>query len=178
MVIDMKKFAVIENGVVSNVIVAEDDFAQSIGAILISGDVVIGDLWNGTSFTKPAPTPFDRGAAVKSIDKAVMAVYEKPIVLGDEYKLREAGADAYKAANYTGTVPLIVQGFATPAGLTARAATDLILSQSAQLRGALSQLGNLRMQKYAVSTASTDDQAKAIFDSTMASIAAIAAAIA
>ncbi len=176
--IDMtKKFAVVENGIVTNVIVADDDFAQSIGAILISGDVSTGDLWNGTAFIKAPALPFDRVAAGKSIDKAVIAVYEKPTVLGDEYKLREAGAEAYKAANYTGAVPELVSGFATPAQMTPRAATDLIIAQSAQLRSALKQLGNLRMQKYAVSAAATDEQAKAVFDSTMASIAAIAAGI-
>ena len=165
------------NGVIINTILVDslDVFPNLIDA---SVGGVIGDTWDGTVFIKPPALPFDRVAAGKSIDKAVIAVYEKPTVLGDEYKLREAGAEAYKAANYTGTVPELVSGFATPAQMTPREATDLIIAQSAQLRGALKQLGNLRMQKYAVSAAVTDEQAKAVFDSTMASIAAIAAGIA
>jgi hypothetical protein len=61
--------------------------------------------------------------------------------------------------------------------MSPQAATDLILSQAAQLRGALKQLGNLRMQKYAVTAAATDELAQATFDSTMSSISAIAAAL-
>lgn len=173
----MGKYAVVENGTVTNTIVADAEFAQSIGAIEISDNVSVGYKWNGVQFTKPAPAPFDRVAAGKAIDKAVIAVYEKPTILGDEYKLREAGAASYKAANYTGDVPTLVAGFATAAGLTPRAATDLILSQSAQLRGALEQLGNLRMQKYAVATAANDEAAKATYESTLSSISSIAAAI-
>ncbi len=173
----MNKYAIIENNVVSNIIVAEQSFAQSLGAILVDDSVAIGDLWNGVVFTKPKPVPFDRVAAGKAIDKAVIAVYEKPTVLGDEYKLRESEAEAYKAAGYTGTVPELIAGFATPAMMSPQAATDLILYQAAQLRGALKQLGNLRMQKYAVSAAATDELAQATFDSTMSSISAIATAL-
>jgi hypothetical protein len=173
----MTKYAIIKNGIVTNLIVAEESFAQSIGAIPVSDEVSTGDSWDGVVFTKPLQPPFDRIAAGRLIDKAVIAVYEKPTVLGDEYKLRESEAAAYKAAGYTGTVPDLISGFATPAMMSPQAATDLILSQAAQLRGALKQLGNLRMQKYAVTAAATDELAKATFDSTMSSITAIAAAL-
>lgn len=175
--ITMNKYAVVENGLVTNVIIAESDFASASGAIACSDGVTIGDKWDGSKFVKADPMPFDRAAAGKAIDKAVIAVYEKPTVLGDEYKLREAGAAAYKAANYTGQVPTLVAGFANAAGMTPKDATDLILAQAAQLRSALEQLGNLRMQKYAVSTAPNDAAAKNVYESTVSNIAAIAAAI-
>lgn len=173
----MNKYAIIENNIVSNIMVAEQSFAQALGAILVDESVNIGDSWDGFTFTKPLPPPFDRVAAGRLIDKAVISVYEKPTVLGDEYKLREAEAEAYKASGYTGTVPDLISGFATPAMMSPQAATDLILYQAAQLRGALKQLGNLRMQKYAVTAAATDELAQATFDSTMSSISAIATAL-
>jgi len=113
----------------------------------------------------------------KAIDAAVMAIYDKPTTLGDEYKAREADAIAYKAAGYTGTVPARVAGFATPAGMTATAATDLILAQATQLRGALASLADLRMQKYLVARAATEAEAQAAYTSAMTAIAAIAAAL-
>lgn len=54
-----KKFAVVENGVVTNVIIADDDFAQSIGAILSGDSVSIGDSWNGVSFIKAPEASVD-----------------------------------------------------------------------------------------------------------------------
>ena len=118
-----------------------------------------------------------KSAWSKAIDAAVMTIYNKPATLGDEYKAREADAAAYKAAGYAGTVPARVVGFSTPAGMTAQAATDLILGQAAQLRSALAQLSDLRMQKYAVNRAATEAAALTVYSSAMATIAGIAAAL-
>ena len=136
----------------------------------------VGDVWSGTLFTPPALDVIKYRMG-RAIDAAVMAIYDRPATLGDEYKAREADAIAYKAAGYTGTVPARVDGFATPAGMTAKAATDLILGQAAQLRGALAQLSDLRMQKYAVNRAATEAAALAVYNSAMATIAGIAAAL-
>jgi hypothetical protein len=113
----------------------------------------------------------------KAIDAAAIAVYDRPTTLGDEYKEREAEATAFRAAGYTGTVPPRIAGFATPANMTPQAATDLILSQAAQLRGALAQIADLRMQKYAVKNAASETASQAVYTQTMNSIAAIAAAL-
>lgn len=113
------------------------------------------------------------------LDTAVIKVYDKPTTLGEEYKEREAQAQAYKDAGYPeGEAPPRVLGIATPAGMTAHAATDLILSQAAMLRGALGQLSDLRMQKYTIARAADAAAAQAAFDSAMAQVRAIAAAIA
>lgn len=52
------KYAVVEDGVVSNIVVASAEFAQSIGAILVGGNVNMGDSWNGSEFI-PAPAPVE-----------------------------------------------------------------------------------------------------------------------
>jgi hypothetical protein len=118
-----------------------------------------------------------KSAWFKAIDAAAIAVYDRPTTLGDEYKGREAEAISYQASGYTGTVPPRIEGFATPAGLTAQAATDLILTQAAKLRGALASIADLRMQKYAVNRAATEGDALAVYIQAMTSIAAIAAAL-
>ena len=98
-----------------------------------------------------------------SIDDAVAAIYARYNRFHAEYTEREAQAQAYKDAGYTGDVPVQVAAFAGPAGKTGQQAADIILSQAAQLRGALSQLGVLRMRKYEVlmCTSVTDAQTKA-----------------
>lgn len=90
---------------------------------------------------------------VTSIDAACAAVYAAPARFADEYKLREAQAQAYKDAGYTGPVPRQVAAYATPAGVTAQQAADTILAQAAALRGALDALGELRMRKIELATA-------------------------
>ena len=99
----------------------------------------------------------------KSIDSAVAAVYAQYTRFEVEYLEREKQALDYKAAGYTGTVPTQVAAFATPANKTGKQAADIILMQAAQLRGALAQLGVLRMRKFEVlmCTSVTDAQTKA-----------------
>lgn len=120
----------------------------------------------------------DRDSLAAQIDEAAAAVYDKPMRFSKEYEMREAQAQAYKDAGYTGTVPPRVAGFAEPAGMTAREAADLILSQGVQLRDALDQLSDLRMRKYAVTRAATDEEAQTIFSDTISAINAIAASLA
>ena len=99
----------------------------------------------------------------KSIDSAVAALYAQYTRFEVEYLEREKQAQAYKDAGYTGEMPQQVAAFATPANKTGKQAADIILMQAAQLRGALAQLGVLRMRKYEVlmCTSVTDAQTKA-----------------
>ena len=99
----------------------------------------------------------------KSIDSAVAALYAQYTRFEVEYLEREKQALAYKAAGYTGEMPQQVAAFATPANKTGKQAADIILMQAAQLRGALAQLGVLRMRKFEVlaCTSVTDAQTKA-----------------
>lgn len=172
----MTRFAIIDAGRVINIIEADAEFAASIDAIDATG-AAIGDLWDGQQFTSPPAPPFDRAAAAAQIDAAVIAIYDRPMSLSKEYEGREKAAADYKAAGYSGTVPPRLAGFATPAGLTAQAAADLVLLQAAQLRGALDVLSDLRMRKNEVLLAATDTEARTLHTAIMAQIAAIAAAL-
>lgn len=117
-----------------------------------------------------------RQALADSIDAACAAIYTRVGRFAEEYKEREAQALAYQAAGYAGAVPRQVAAFATPAGVTPTYATDLILSQAAQLRGALSALGELRMRKHEVKLLPLADAA-AVHAQVMAAIAQIGAAL-
>lgn len=111
------------------------------------------------------------------IDVAVAAIYARFGRFEAEYTLREQQAKAHKAADYKGDVPVQVAAFATPAGKTPREAADIIIAQSEQLRGAISQLGVLRMRKYEVMQAADVAKAQAVADEVLAAIAAIGQAL-
>lgn len=48
-------YAIITNHIVTNLILADAEFAAQIGAIEAPEGVQIGDLYDGTNFTSPAP---------------------------------------------------------------------------------------------------------------------------
>ena len=116
-----------------------------------------------------------RAAAALQIDEAVAAIYGRFTRFQLEYTERESQAQSYKDAGYTGEVPPRVAEFATPAGMPAQAATDLILAQAANLRGAQGSLSALRMRKYEVLRAATDAQAQAVAAEILAGVAAVGA---
>lgn len=171
---------IIIGGVVVNTIVATIEEAQAAypDAVCIPADTgAVGWLWDGEALTPPPPPPFDRAAAALQIDEAVAAIYGRFTRFQLEYTEREAQAQAYKDAGYTGPVPPRVAEFATPAGVPAQAATDLILSQSVNLRTAQSALSALRMRKYEVLRAATDAQAQAVAEEILQAIAAVGAQV-
>jgi hypothetical protein len=49
------RYAMVENGVVTNVILATPEFAAEVGAIACAEDVGIGHLFDGTDFTVAPP---------------------------------------------------------------------------------------------------------------------------
>lgn len=167
---------IIIGGVVVNTIVATVADAQDAypDAICIPADTgAIGWLWDGEHLTPPPSPPFDRHAAAAKIDEAVAAIYSRFTRFQLEYTEREAQAQAYKDAGYTGDVPPRVAEFATPAGMPAQAATDLILSQAVNLRTAQGELSALRMRKYEVLRATTDEQAQAVAAEILAGVEAV-----
>lgn len=117
----------------------------------------------GAWVSDPAPYAvsalYDRGAAAQKIDEAVAAIYGRFTRFQVEYMEREAQAQAFKTAGYSGPVPPRVADFCVPAGIPAPAAADLILSQAVNLRAAQDQLSALRMRKYEVLRAATDTDA-------------------
>lgn len=63
------RFAIIENSVVTNIILADQEFIDELGVVAIDVtdvDCNIGDMWNGTSFAPPAPV-----ATVVTVPQAV-----------------------------------------------------------------------------------------------------------
>ena len=166
---------IIEGGAVANTI-AVDSLDSLPGVTLIDADLhggTIGWLWDGETLTPPPAPPFDRHAAAAQIDEAVASIYGRFTRFQLEYTEREAQAKAYKDAGYTGPVPPRVAEFATPAGMPAQAATDLILQQAAALRTAQGELSALRMRKYEVLRAATDAQAQSAALEILAAIEAI-----
>lgn len=170
----MARFAIIDAGRVINHAEADEDFAASQGWIP-AAESRIGDLWDGEGFTPPPPPPFDRTAATVQIDESVAEIYGRFTRFAIEYTEREAQAQAYKDAGYTGEVPPRVAEFATPAGMPAQAATDLILSQAVNLRTAQGALSAMRMRKYEVLRAATDVQAQALAAEILAGVEAVGA---
>ena len=135
------KYAIIENTLVVNIVVADAEFAQAQGWIDATW-ASIGDTWDGAEFIKPAPPPVDFGkeqsAFILKIDADADAIYAK--ALGNretEYAQADSDAKAYKAAGYTGTVPAYVQAWATATGKSATWATDDILATSTAWRTAM-----------------------------------------
>jgi hypothetical protein len=126
----------------------------------------------------PPPPAFNRAAAALEIDEAYRAVFAPKLAFIEEYKQREAQAQAFKDAGYVGDVPPRVAEFASPAGMTTHAATDLILSQAAALHAAQDGLSALRMRKYEVLREADDAAARALCKEILDGIAAVAASLA
>ena len=110
--------------------------------------------------------------AARMIDDASAAIYSRFTRFDQEYVVREEQALAYRAAGYAGEVPRQVAALAAPAGLPAQQAADTILSQAAMLRGAIEQLGEMRMRKYEVYAAATVAEKLATRDAVLAAIRA------
>lgn len=49
------RYALIEAGIVVNIIEADAGFAAGIGAVLAGADTHVGDTWDGSAFARPAP---------------------------------------------------------------------------------------------------------------------------
>lgn len=168
------RYGIVENGKLANFGESDDPiYAAANGWKELNGDEKIGWLWTEGGLVAPPAPPYDRAGACKKIDDNVAAIYVRFTRFDVEYYERETQAQAFKDANYEGDVPARVQEFATPAGLAANVATDLILSQAAALRDAMAQLSALRMRKYEVTRAVTDELAEATAEVILATIAYI-----
>jgi hypothetical protein len=105
-------------------------------------------LWNGAWMLEPIPMPpppaappppeplTDAQALLKIDADADRIISDAVGSRTTEYEMAEAGAAAYQAAGYTGTVPPSVQIWATVESQTAQWAADDILAQASAWRGA------------------------------------------
>ncbi len=143
-----------------------------------AGWVVLGqEAIDAALAAQAAARQHARAALATAVDEAVAAIYSRFTRFQLEYTEREAQAQAFKDAGYTGPVPPRVAEFATPAGMPAQAATDLILAQAVNLRTAQGELSALRMRKYEVLRAATDEQAQALAAEILAGVEAVGRAV-
>ena len=165
-----KRYCVITDGYVENVLVADEEFAKTQGGWVASDDGQIGARYkDGQFYNRPADVDsFDDKAnkwvtnpvqasqrLAEAIDKgtdaindAVEQAYHHVTRFEAEYQLREQQARDYKSGGCKGEAPLQVAAFAKPAGKTACEATDIIIVQADNLRMVMGKLGALRMRKF------------------------------
>lgn len=158
-----------------------DDVAQRRGAHQEATVQLEVQLFKAPVFTLPevhVPTDAERKQMLADmIDNRVKFIYSRFMAFRMEYELREAAALAFKNAGYSGQPDALVKRFADNIGMGYKAAADLILSQSANLRNAIPALGNLRMDKYLVTGAATLAAAQIAYDATMSAIDVIDASL-
>ena len=92
----VKPYAVIENGVVTNIAVAEEDFALEHGWVLLPYGVFIGWLYDGSSFSPPLPLEPDRSTMTLTFAQLMIG-------LVTEAWITEAEGDAW----LVGTLPAV-----------------------------------------------------------------------
>ncbi|HHF5790720.1 TPA: hypothetical protein ACPPHB_001868, partial [Haemophilus influenzae] len=102
---------------------------------------------------------------VHSIDDTAANISSRWTRFAEEYKEREAAAEAFKAANYEGECSRYISDFAQRARLDNKTATNLILTQAASLKKLQMELANQRMRKYELKAPNlTIEQMQSIHD--------------
>lgn len=102
---------------------------------------------------------------VHSIDDTAANISSRWTRFAEEYKEREAAAEAFKAANYEGECSRYISDFAQSARLDNKTATNLILTQAAGLKKLQMELANQRMRKYELKAPNlTIEQMQSIHD--------------
>lgn len=145
---------------------------------IVNGELVEMTLDEEAAFEAERTVPFDREVAARRIDDACRSAIAVRLPFLEEYKQREAQAQAFKDGGYSGDAPARVSEFAVPAGLSSQAATDLVLQQAAQMRADFASVAGLRMRKYEVLRAADDQVAKAALEDVLEQLVPIAARLA
>ncbi|HHF5435845.1 hypothetical protein [Haemophilus influenzae] len=126
--------------------------------------------WNGNSWVvdKKKQTEIKRELIkrlVDSIDDTAANISARWTRFAEEYKEREAAAEAFKAANYEGECSRYISDFAQRARLDNKTVTNLILTQAAGLKKLQMELANQRMRKYELKAPNlTIEQMQSIHD--------------
>ena len=126
--------------------------------------------WNGNSWIvdEKKKTEIKRELIknlVDSIDDTAANISSRWTRFAEEYKEREAAAEAFKAANYEGECSRYISDFAQRARLDNKTATNLILTQAAGLKKLQMELANQRMRKYELKAPNlTIEQMQSIHD--------------
>lgn len=137
-------------------------------------------IWNGNSWVidEEKQTEIKRELIkrlVDSIDDTAANISARWTRFAEEYKEREAAAEAFKAANYEGECSRYISDFAQRARLDNKTATNLILTQAAGLKKLQMELANQRMRKYELKhEALSDEELKNIHDDIIGKMQALA----
>ncbi|HHF5040785.1 hypothetical protein [Haemophilus influenzae] len=127
-------------------------------------------IWNGNSWVidEEKQTEVKRELIkrlVDSIDDTAANISARWTRFAEEYKEREAAAEAFKAANYEGECSRYISDFAQRARLDNKTATNLIFTQAAGLKKLQMELANQRMRKYELKAPNlTIEQMQSIHD--------------
>ncbi len=137
--------------------------------------------WNGENYVL---LPMSEAELTKlklkysvSVESAVLQIYARPVTLSREYELRLADAQSFRDGNDVGIPGRVLLGFANAKGCTYTEAADWVLAEGAGFKSAELELADLRMKKYDIERAETENDVTTIYNVTMAAIASIAAAI-
>ena len=140
------------------------------GYILVNKKPTELHIWNGNSWVidEEKQTEIKRELIkrlVDSIDDTAANISARWTRFAEEYKEREAAAEAFKAANYEGECSRYISDFAQRARLDNKTATNLILTQAAGLKKLQMELANQRMRKYELKAPNlTIEQMQSIHD--------------
>lgn len=108
------------------------------------------------------PDPVKQRAAwVKEVDNYIGKITDQYTRFTLAYTMREAAAHAYKESGYTIEPDELITRFADNVKIPYPTATEIILGQATKLRKAVKDLDNLRMDKYRISGAETQELAGA-----------------
>ena len=120
-------------------------------------DALIGKLFHEGTYQLILPTNNDRNSLIQKIDSDVDNIYASVQGnRGPEYTLAEQEAGAFKAANYTGTVPSSVASWATVKSATSTWAANNILTTAAMWRGAMSIIRTKRLEHKELTRTTSD----------------------
>ena len=95
MVTDMKTFAIIESGIVKNVVLASADFAATQGWVELPTEAGIGWSYNGVTFTAPAPP-------TKTADEIQAEIVAAVVKRLDAFAQTRSYDDIKSASDYAG----------------------------------------------------------------------------
>ena len=127
------RYAKVENNIITNIILADEIFANSIGAVLCPNNAVIGWIQVGQNFQAPPEPTIDLVKAKEEMWLKIKAESEKRIQLGG-YKV---GAHWYHSDTFSRTqqIGLVMLGANIPANTQWKTLDDGYITMTQSLAG-------------------------------------------
>lgn len=131
------RYAIIENGVVTNVVLADPTFAEEQGWVAAPDDVGPGWLWDGTNFSPPPPAPpvvpeaiTMRQTRLALLNAGLLSQVDAAIASLPPDERASAEIDWQYATIVERTSPLVLQ-ISGALGLTSQQVDDLFIAGAA-----------------------------------------------